>query len=433
MKLCFMCSFLYIYPTKTKTMTTFTRQEKIKILFSFPVIIAALGYFVDIYDLLLFGIVRIPSLNDLGLDADKVGTMIINFQMVGMIVGGILWGILGDKKGRLSVLFGSILVYSLANIACGLLPELAFGDKAMLYAWLRFIAGVGLAGELGAGITLVSETLPKELRAIGTSIVAGFGVLGAVVAEFTVELAGSWSMAYLIGGGLGLILLVLRISVAESGMFKTVKENASIKRGDFLSFFTNKVLFVKYMKCIFIGVPIWYCIGILVFMANQFAPEMGIAKIDPAKAILWTYAFTAIGDFASGFVSHGLRSRKKTILYMMLATALGVALLLFGGTKSATTYYFFCAWMGLTTGFWAMFVTLAAEQFGTNLRSTATTSIPNMVRGSVPLLLIGFDYLKVTTGVITAAAVVGGVVFAIGIYSVLTISETHYKHMDFVE
>ncbi|MCX6171845.1 MAG: MFS transporter [Flavobacterium sp.] len=414
-------------------MTTFTRQEKIKILFSFPVIIAALGYFVDIYDLLLFGIVRIPSLNDLGLDADKVGTMIINFQMVGMIVGGILWGILGDKKGRLSVLFGSILVYSLANIACGLLPELAFGDKAMLYAWLRFIAGVGLAGELGAGITLVAETLPKELRAIGTSIVAGFGVLGAVVAEFTVELAGSWSMAYLIGGGLGLLLLVLRISVAESGMFKTVKENASIKRGDFFSFFTNKVLFVKYMKCIFIGVPIWYCIGILVFMANQFAPEMGIAKIDPAKAILWTYAFTAIGDFASGFVSHGLRSRKKTILYMMLATALGVALLLFGGTKSATTYYFFCAWMGLTTGFWAMFVTLAAEQFGTNLRSTATTSIPNMVRGSVPLLLIGFDHLKVTTGVITAAAVVGVVVFAIGIYSVLTISETHLKLMDFVE
>jgi MFS family permease len=414
-------------------MNTFTRREKFKILFSFPVIIAALGYFVDIYDLLLFGIVRIPSLNDLGLDADKVGTMIINFQMVGMIIGGILWGIFGDKKGRLSVLFGSILVYSLANIACGLLPQIVFGDKAMLYAWLRFIAGVGLAGELGAGITLVSETLPKELRAIGTSIVAGFGVLGAVVAEFTVELAGSWSMAYLIGGGLGLILLVLRISVAESGIFTTVKENIAIKRGDFLSFFTKKVLFVKYMKCIFIGVPIWYCIGILVFMANQFAPEMGIEKIDPAKAILWTYTFGAIGDFASGFVSHWLHSRKKTILYMMLITALGVTLLLFGGTKSASTYYFFCGWMGLSTGFWAMFVTLAAEQFGTNLRSTATTSIPNMVRGSVPLMLIGFDQLKVTTGVITAAAIVGAIVFAVGIYSVLTISETHYKHMDFVE
>lgn len=414
-------------------MKHFSKKEKIKILFSFPVIIASLGYFVDIYDLLLFGIVRIPSLNDLHLDVDKVGTMIINFQMTGMIIGGILWGVLGDKKGRLSVLFGSILVYSLANIACGLLPYINFVDKAMIYAWLRFIAGVGLAGELGAGITLVSETLPKELRAIGCSIVAGFGVLGAVVAHFTVELSGSWSTAYLIGGGLGLVLLVLRISVAESGMYKSVKENSKIKRGNFLSFFTNKTLFIKYMKCILIGVPIWYCIGILVFMANQFAPEMGIAKIDPAKAILWTYFFASVGDFASGFISHLLHSRKKTILYMMLMTALGVGLLLFGGTKSENTYYFFCGWLGLGTGFWAMFVTLAAEQFGTNLRSTAATSIPNMVRGTVPLLLIGFDQLKVTQSVISAAAIVGAIVFILGIYSVLTISETHNKHMDFVE
>jgi len=414
-------------------MKHFSKKEKINILFSFPVIIASLGYFVDIYDLLLFGIVRIPSLNDLHLDVDKVGTMIINFQMTGMIIGGILWGILGDKKGRLSVLFGSILVYSLANIACGLLPQIDFGDKAMIYAWLRFIAGVGLAGELGAGITLVSETLPKELRAIGCSIVAGFGVLGAVVAHFTVELSGSWSTAYLIGGGLGLVLLVLRISVAESGIFKSVKENSEIKRGNFLSFFTNKTLFIKYIKCILIGVPIWYCVGILVFMANQFAPEMGIAKIDPAIAILWTYIFASVGDFASGFISHFLHSRKKTILYMMLFTAVGVGLLLFGGTKSENTYYFFCGWLGLSTGFWAMFVTLAAEQFGTNLRSTAATSIPNMVRGAVPILLIGFDQLKITQSVIMSAAIVGAVVFILGIYSVLTISETHNKHMDFIE
>lgn len=414
-------------------MKHFSKKEKINILFSFPVIIASLGYFVDIYDLLLFGIVRIPSLNDLHLDVDKVGTMIINFQMTGMIIGGILWGVLGDKKGRLSVLFGSILVYSLANIACGLLPQIDFGDKAMIYAWLRFIAGVGLAGELGAGITLVSETLPKELRAIGCSIVAGFGVLGAVVAHFTVELSGSWSTAYLIGGGLGLVLLVLRISVAESGIFKSVKENSEIKRGNFLSFFTNKNLFTKYIKCILIGVPIWYCVGILVFMANQFAPEMGIAKIDPAIAILWTYIFASVGDFASGFISHFLHSRKKTILYMMLFTAVGVGLLLFGGTKSENTYYFFCGWLGLSTGFWAMFVTLAAEQFGTNLRSTAATSIPNMVRGAVPILLIGFDQLKITQSVIMSAAIVGAVVFILGIYSVLTISETHNKHMDFIE
>jgi len=414
-------------------MKHYSAKEKFKILLSFPVIIASLGYFVDIYDLLLFGIVRIPSLKSMGLDADKVGTMIINYQMIGLVLGGIIWGIYGDKKGRLSVLFGSIIVYSLANIACGFLPQMNFADKGTIYAVLRFIAGIGLAGELGAGITLVSETLPKELRALGTSIVAGFGVLGAVVAQFTVELAESWTTAYIIGGLLGLALLVLRISVAESGMFKSVKENTTVKRGDFFSFFTKKKLFLKYMKCICIGIPIWYCIGILVFMANQFAPEMGIAKIDPAKAIFWTYLFGSMGDFASGFISNAMRSRKKTILVMLLLTMLGVFLLLFSGTKTENMYYFYCGWLGLSTGFWALFVTVAAEQFGTNLRSTATTSIPNMVRGTVPIMLIGFDYLKQTNSVINSAAIVGLIAFSLAIYATLTISETHDKDLDYVE
>ena len=414
-------------------MQHFSTKEKFRILFSFPVIIAALGYFVDIYDLLLFGIVRIPSLKSMGLDADKVGTMIINYQMVGLVLGGIIWGVFGDKKGRLSVLFGSIIVYSLANIACGFLPEMNFADKGTIYAVLRFIAGIGLAGELGAGITLVSETLPKELRAIGTSIVAGFGVLGAVVAQFTVELAGSWTTAYIIGGLLGLALLVLRISVAESGMFKTIKENTAIKRGDFFSFFTNKMLFMKYMRCVFIGIPIWYGIGILVFMANQFAPEMGIASINPGKAIMWTYTATSISDFSSGWFSHVLKSRKKAILYMLLFTLVGVILLLFSGNKTENMYYFYCAWIGFGSGYWALFVTVAAEQFGTNLRSTATTSVPNMVRGSVPIMLIGFNYLKQTNSVIYSAAFVGLIAFGLAIYAIFTISETHHKDLDFVE
>lgn len=401
---------------------------------SFPVIIASLGYFVDIYDLLLFGIVRMPSLKDLGLDADKFGTMILNYQMVGMVLGGILWGVFGDKKGRLSVLFGSILVYSLANIACGLLPQINFMDKAMAYALLRFIAGIGLAGELGAGITLVSETLPKELRAIGCSIVAGFGVLGAVVAQFTVEMSNSWTIAYFIGGGLGLALLVLRISVAESGMFQHVKENAAIKRGNFLAFFSNRKLFTRYLLCVLIGVPIWYCIGILVLLANQFAPEMGIRSIDPGKAIMWAYICTSVGDFSSGFVSHAFRSRKKTILAMLLFTIVGVALLLFSGNKSESMYYFYCGWIGLGTGFWAMFVTVSAEQFGTNMRSTAATSVPNMVRGTVPIMLIGFDYLKhIRLSVIHSAAIIGGIVFVLGIIATLAISETHHKDLDYVE
>ena len=414
-------------------MQHFTTQEKLKHLLGFPVIIAALGYFVDIYDLLLFGIVRIPSLESMGLDADKVGTMIINSQMIGLLLGGILWGVFGDKKGRLSVLFGSILVYSLANIACGFLPQMNFADKGTIYAVLRFIAGVGLAGELGAGITLVSETLPKELRALGTSLVAGFGLLGAVVAQLTVELSSNWTSSYFIGGGLGLILLVLRISVAESDIYRDVKNDKSIKRGDFLCLFTNKTRFVKYIKSIFIGIPIWFSTGILIMMANQFAPELGIESLNPGKAIMWSYIGASIGDFASGFISHALYSRKKTILYMMLFSIIGIVLLLSGVAKSENMYYFLCLWIGLGNGYWAMFVTLAAEQFGTNIRSTAATTVPNMVRGTLVIMLLSFNFLKHNNSVIISACIVGVIVFGIAIYSVLTISETHNKDMDFVE
>ncbi|MES2544216.1 MAG: MFS transporter [Bacteroidota bacterium] len=414
-------------------MNTYSTNQKLKHLFSFPVIVAALGYFVDIYDLLLFGIVRVPSLKSLNLNPDIAGTLIINFQMIGLLIGGILWGILGDKKGRLSVLFGSILVYSLANIACGFLPQIPFEDKTTLYAILRFIAGVGLAGELGAGITLVSESLPKELRAIGTSIVAGFGLLGAVVAQLTVELAGDWTIAYFIGGGLGLMLLLLRVSVVESGIYKEIEYSVTIKKGNFFSFFTNKDRFIKYIKCIAIGLPTWFCIGILAVMGNQFAPSFGIESINPGKAIMWAYVGISVGDFASGFISHWLKSRKKAIFYMMLFTVVGVIMMLFGGTNSENMYYFYCAWLGLGTGYWAMFVTVGAEQFGTNIRSTATTTIPNMVRGTLPLMLIAFDTLKVNNGVIFSAAAIGIAIFFLGIYSTLTIEETHNKDLDFIE
>ncbi len=414
-------------------MAHFTTQEKIKHLLGFPVIVAALGYFVDIYDLLLFGIVRIPSLNTLGLDVDVIGTMIIRYQMFGLLIGGILWGILGDKKGRLSVLFGSILVYSLANIACGFLPQIPMEDKGMLYALLRFIAGVGLAGELGAGITLVAESLPKELRAIGTSIVAGFGLLGAVVAQLTVEMAGDWTIAYFIGGGLGLLLLLLRIGVLESGLYHNLEKQTGISKGNFISFFTHKQRLIKYLKCIAIGLPTWFCIGILAMMANQFAPAYGITNIVPGKAIMWAYIGISVGDFASGFISHLLHSRKKAILYMMLFTVVGVALLLSGAAQTENQYYFYCVWLGLGTGYWAMFVTVAAEQFGTNIRSTATTTVPNMVRGLLPVMLIGFDFFKVDYGVVLSAALVGIVVFFLGIYATMTIAETHDTDLDFVE
>lgn len=413
---------------------TFTTQEKFKYLFSLPVIIAALGYFVDIYDLLLFSIVRLESVAELGYDQDVLGPMINSWQMTGLLVGGILWGILGDKRGRLSVLFGSIITYSIANIACGFLPNINFMDKGDAYLALRFIAGIGLAGELGAGITLVSETLPKELRAIGTSLVAGFGLFGAVVAKLTVELAGHWTIAYWIGGAMGLGLLLLRVGVIESGMYKSVEKDDNISKGSFWMFFNNRERFVKYIKCIGIGLPTWFCIGILASLGDQFGKAMGITtEIDPGLAIMWAYIGISVGDFSSGFISQWLKSRKKAIFGMMVFTAIGVILMLFTNYKRAEMYYFYCVWLGLGTGYWAMFVTVGAEQFGTNIRSTAATTIPNMVRGTLALMTLYFLSVQTSMGVIWSGATLGVICFAIGIYSTLTIPETHGRDLDFTE
>lgn len=399
-------------------------------LLSVPVIVAALGYFVDIYDLLLFGIVRIESLRDLGLsetDISSVGASILNWQMTGLLVGGILWGVLGDKRGRLSVLFGSIITYSVANIACG------FVTDPDVYKLLRFIAGVGLAGELGAGITLVSEILPKRLRAIGTSLVAGVGLCGAVVAYFTVELF-AWRNAYFIGGGMGICLLILRIGVFESGMFDQIKHQAHIQKGNFLSFFTNKRRFALYLKCIAIGLPTWFVIGILATFSNEFGQALGLSEpIKPGLAIMWSYVGLAAGDLSSGFISHALRSRKKAVAYMLALTLVGSVVFLSGWVSTPAMLYGLCLWMGFGIGYWAMFVTIAAEQFGTNLRATAATTVPNMVRGALVLMTSLYGFAKPSMGVLLAGALVGLLAFSAAFYSTLTIPETHQKDLDFLE
>ncbi|WP_207219922.1 MFS transporter [Emticicia agri] len=417
------------------------KQEKttLQYLFSLPVIVAALGYFVDIYDLQLFGIVRVQSLESLGLstkdEISKIGAKIISYQMIGLLIGGVLWGVLGDKKGRLSVLFGSIITYSLANIACGLIPHITFMDKVEAYKWLRFIAGIGLAGELGAGITLVSEVLPKNLRAIGTSLVAGIGLLGAVVATFTVKLSGDWTIAYLVGGALGIALLLLRVGVIESGIYKDVVNKKHVERGNFFAFFNSWDRFTKYIKCIGIGLPTWFCIGILTYFSNEFGEAMGITeKVDPGLAIMWAYVGISVGDLFSGLISHWFHSRKKAIAAMMSFALIGVLFFLFsGGVKSANMLYAICCWWGLGTGYWAMFVTVGAEQFGTNLRATAATTVPNMVRGTVVIMTFLFNLFKPSQGVVMSGAIVGALCFAIGFYSTLTIPETHGKDLDFLE
>jgi MFS family permease len=406
-----------------------SNKSNLKHLLSIPVIVAALGYFVDIYDLLLFGIVRVPSLKDLDLsesEVSSIGASILNWQMTGLLLGGILWGVLGDKKGRLSVLFGSILTYSLANIACG------FVQNPEMYKVIRFVAGIGLAGELGAGITLVSESLPKHLRAIGTSLVAGIGLLGAVFAYFTVEIF-AWRTAYFIGGGMGISLLLLRIGVFESGAFAAIKEQKHIQRGNFFSFFTNTNRLKRYLQCIAIGLPTWFVIGILTTFSNEFGKAFGIDNIKPGLAIMWCYVGLSIGDLLSGFLSHTLHSRKKAVGIMMLFTLFFACLYLFYGLETSTQLYGGCLFMGIGIGYWAMFVTIGAEQFGTNLRATAATTIPNMVRGTVVGMTALFGFIKPSYGVIYAGASVGIICFMLGFLAIATISETHNRDLDFLE
>ena len=396
---------------------------------SVPVLVAALGYFVDIYDLLLFGIIRKASLRSIGLSEEQVltsGEFIISIQMVGLLVGGILWGIMGDKKGRLSVLFGSIVIYSLANIANGMV------QTVNQYALLRFIAGVGLAGELGAGITLVSELLPKEKRGLGTSLVAGLGLTGAVAAYF-VSKQFDWRVCYFIGGGMGLLLLLLRVSVFESSMFKQVKELA-VSRGNFLMFFSDRARFFKYLQCILIGLPTWYVIGVLVTFSDQFGLKMGLTEaVDPGRAIMFAYAGISLGDVAIGFVSQALKSRKKALFLFYGMTMIVIALFFMQNGGSAQTMYLICAGLGFATGFWAIFVTIAAEQFGTNLRATAATTVPNMVRGSLPLIIMLFKWLRETTNYITGGIITAIIIMAITWIAAYFTKETFNKELMYVE
>ncbi|MBK8283110.1 MAG: MFS transporter [Saprospiraceae bacterium] len=403
----------------------------LKHLFSLPVIVAALGYFVDIYDLLLFGIVRIPSLNSLGLsesEVSSIGASILNWQMTGMLLGGILWGVFGDKKGRLSVLFGSIITYSLANIACG------FVQDPTTYKIIRFIAGVGLAGELGAGITLVSESIPKHLRALGTSIVAFVGLLGAVVGYLTVEMF-DWRTAYFVGGGMGFALLFLRMGVFETPFFKSIKADHKISKGNFFALFAKKDRFIRYLKCIGMGIPSWFVIGVLCSFSNEIGKALGITEpIKPGLSIMWCYIGLSIGDLANGVISHYLQSRKKAVLYFLLFQIVIVLFYLSGTFRSATGMYLLNGLMGLGGGYWAMFVTIGAEQFGTNLRATAATTIPNMVRGTTVIDTVLYQAFKGLLGSATLAAGLGGLlVYIIAIYSITTISETHNKDLDYLE
>jgi MFS family permease len=393
------------------------------------VIVAALGYFVDIYDLILFGVVRKPSLTSLGITGDlqfSIGVELLNWQMGGMLIGGILWGVLGDKKGRIKVLFGSIFLYSVANIANGFVQDIT------TCSFLRFIAGIGLAGELGAGITLVSEVMPKETRGWGTTIVATVGLLGAVVAALVAN-EFQWRVAYFVGGGMGIALLILRVSVYESGMYRNIKEK-DISRGNFLMLFDNKERFFKFAKCILIGLPTWFVIGVLVTFSDKFAEVQGITEtINPAKSIMYAYIGLVAGDLVSGYLSQLLKSRKKVILIFLILNCIFITVYLFLNHFNGFFFYLMCGMLGFSNGYWAVFVTNASEQFGTNLRATVTTTTPNIIRGTTVPITLTFQYLSGNVGIIYGALIVAVICLAIAITAALKTQETFGKDLDYVE
>ena len=414
------------------------------------VVVAALGYFVDIYDLVLFGVIKAESLKQIMIGTSPAlqaatGKFLFNMQMIGMLIGGVIWGVLGDKRGRLQVLFGSILLYSLANIAN------AFVSDISTYAVIRIIAGIGLAGELGAGITLVSEMMSKEKRGYGTMIIVTFGALGAVFASLVgskgdyfsqiifnltnVQLA-SWQVAYIIGGLMGFTLLFLRIGTIEPHYFKAIKSKNEIKKGSFKLIFSSKPNRIKYLHCILIGIPIWFIIGLIIMNSkDDFGPWVGLKNIENGTAVMYTYIGLSFGDLISGLLSQVLKSRKKVVfLYLCFTAILTLVFLFFGKGMTATTYYFFCFLLGTGTGYWAIFVTIAAEQFGTNIRSTAANTIPNFVRGSVNVIMLLFSLLlasQLSVGI--SAFLIGAFFIGLAFYSLSQLKETFGKELDYIE
>ncbi|MEO8887191.1 MAG: MFS transporter [Mucilaginibacter sp.] len=394
----------------------------------FLVLVASLGYFVDIYDLVIFSIVRVKSLQDIGIPADRIeseGVYVINMQMFGLLLGGIIWGIVGDKLGRIKVLFGSIFLYSIANFVNGMVHDVNS------YAVIRLIAGIGLAGELGAGITLVSETLSKERRGYGTTIVAVIGLLGAVAANYVGGY--NWRTAYYIGGTLGILLLLMRMGTFESGMFKNISDR-DVSKGKILMLFSDRKRFLKYLYCILIGAPLWYVVGVLITKAPEFGKALGSTEpLSAGTGIMYTYVGISIGGIFAGLLAQYTRSRKNTMFVFLLLSLISVMFYLSARGITPGQFIWLCLFMGFGVGYWATFVTIASEQFGTNIRSTVTTTVPNFVRGSLIPINFAFTVLMAHFGRINAGYIVMIVLTGISLFATSQLEETFHKDLDYIE
>lgn len=410
-----------------------TIAQKINIkqssILTLPVIIGGLGYFVDMYDLVLFSVVRVPSPRDMGIAEQSImniGVTLFNAQMLGMLLGGILWGVFGDKYGRVKTLYGSILIYSTANLLN------AFISGVPAYAFLRFIAGIGLAGELGAAVTLVVETLPKDRRGYGTTIIASVGILGALPAALITQYF-SWRAAYFIGGVLGFVLLIMRFRLQDSMIFKEALTN-QIRRGNFISLFTNRNRAKRYLKWVAVGIPLWFVLGILVVFAPEITSELNVSgTVIVATAVIYQFVGAACGNVIAGLLSQYMGSRIKVISIFTALTAVTMCVYLFSHDNAPNFYYELFFVLGIVTGHWGVFATAAAEQFGTDLRASAATSIPNVVRSSVIPMTLAIQAMRPYFGLKLSVLSIGCISVGIAFYALRTLKESFGRDLAFTE
>ncbi|MGK9116552.1 MFS transporter [Olivibacter jilunii] len=393
------------------------------------VLVASLGYFVDIYDLVIFSIVRVQSFKDIGVPLENMrtdGEYVLNMQMIGLLLGGLLWGIIGDKFGRVRVLFGSILLYSLANMAN------SFVNDIHSYAWIRFIAGIGLAGELGAGVTLVSESMPRDKRGYGTMLIAGIGVLGAIAAFYVAE-HFNWRNAYMVGGGMGLLLLLMRVGTFESGMFTDTAQK-NVLKGKFFMLFENRERFLRYLYCMLIGLPIWFVVGILITQAPEFGVALGATEtLSAGKGIMYAYIGISLGDIFAGLYAQLTKSRKKAVFFFQLLIIISSLWYLMSSGITAQKFVWLAFFMGFSVGYWATFVTIASEQFGTNLRATVATTAPNFVRGALVPSTFLFEWFVHRFDIIIAATIMVVLLSAIAMFALSQLKESFDKDLNYLE
>lgn len=391
------------------------------------VIVTALGYFIDLFDYYVFLVTRQKVLTDFGFSGSQLmetGLYMVNLQFAGLLVGGVIFGVLGDKIGRKQSLLGSILLYSIATLASGMTHNID------VFAALRFIAGIGIAGEVGVGVTMVSETMDKNRRGLGVTAFIGVGLLGVVAAALMSELL-HWRTCYIIGGLAGLLLLVTRIWVMEPQMFTDL--NKSVKRGSFRVLFASPDGVRRYVLCILLAVPVFFGVSIIATLSPELSIALGASPpASVSTTMIIAYTMMVIGEIVIGLLSQRLKSRKKVIALFLVLMAITLGVGFHNGALDATGYYILAGVVGFFMGYWVNFIALSAEQFGTNVRSLAANTIPNFTRGTTIAINMAFLALK-DDGVVYAASIVGFTVIVIALLALWKLPETFGKDLDYTE